>query len=271
MARAQEGVRGEAAGADLEITAQLVLDDADTPFANTEEWAIRIANIVIAAVLLVLLSPLLLLIALAIKFTSPGPVLYRQTRVGLDRRVWGYIDRRSGSDRRKRSRKGTLDQSRSGRRRSERRGVDVCGAPFVMYKFRTMHVAAEAETGAVWAAKCDPRVTPIGGILRRSRLDELPQLWNVLLGDMNIVGPRPERPAIVEHLRVKIPEYALRQRTRPGITGLAQVNQPPDRCVDDVRVKVRYDLQYLRRRSLRLDLKILLKTPVVMFFRRNGW
>jgi lipopolysaccharide/colanic/teichoic acid biosynthesis glycosyltransferase len=139
-----------------------------------------------------------------------------------------------------------------------------------MYKFRTMQLDAEASTGAVWATDGDPRVTPVGRFLRACRLDELPQLYNVLKGDMNIVGPRPERPTIVVDLVNTITEYPIRQRTLPGITGLAQISQGPDGSVDDVRVKVGYDLEYLRRRSLLEDLRIMAKTPAVMFLKRTG-
>jgi lipopolysaccharide/colanic/teichoic acid biosynthesis glycosyltransferase len=141
---------------------------------------------------------------------------------------------------------------------------------FTMYKFRTMRLDAELASGAVWAAKGDSRVTPVGRLLRACRLDELPQLYNVLKGDMNIVGPRPERPTIVVDLVNAITEYPIRQRTLPGITGLAQISQGPDGSVDDVRVKVSYDLEYLRRRSVLEDLRIMAKTPAVMFLKRTG-
>jgi lipopolysaccharide/colanic/teichoic acid biosynthesis glycosyltransferase len=141
---------------------------------------------------------------------------------------------------------------------------------FTMYKFRTMRMNAESGTGPVWARQGDPRVTSVGRFLRACRLDELPQLYNVLKGDMNIVGPRPERPTIVVDLVNAITEYPIRQRTLPGITGLAQITQAPDGTVDDVRVKVRYDLEYLRRRSVLEDLRIMARTPAVMFLRRTG-
>ena len=152
----------------------------------------------------------------------------------------------------------------------DRRQWNLCGRMFTMYKFRTMRLDAESATGAVWAANADPRVTPIGRLLRACRLDELPQLYNVLKGDMNIVGPRPERPTIVVDLVNAITEYPIRQRTLPGITGLAQISQGPDGSVDDVRVKVSYDLEYLRRRSVLEDLRIMAKTPAVMFLKRTG-
>jgi lipopolysaccharide/colanic/teichoic acid biosynthesis glycosyltransferase len=141
----------------------------------------------------------------------------------------------------------------------------------MIYKFRTMRVGAETRHGAVWATKGDARVTSVGGLMRKLRLDELPQLFNVLIGDMNIVGPRPERPSIFSRLRVDIDDYPLRQRTRPGITGWAQINQSYDTSFDDVRRKVRYDLEYLQRQGVREDLKIMAKTVPVILFRKGGW
>ena len=128
---------------------------------------------------------------------------------------------------------------------------------------------AEHTTGAVWATQDDPRITPVGRFLRQYRLDEIPQLINVLRGEMNIVGPRPERPTIFAELREHITEYPLRQRTKPGITGLAQINHHYDRSLDDVRTKVRYDLEYIRRQSLREDLLIMLRTIPVVLLRRG--
>jgi lipopolysaccharide/colanic/teichoic acid biosynthesis glycosyltransferase len=210
------------------------------------ELVSRAVNVLISLTALLVLSPILLLIALAVKLTSHGPVLYTQIRVGIDRR---------------RDRSATDD----------RRVFDLGGTPFTMYKFRTMHVNAESDGKAVWAVKQDPRVTLVGRLLRRTRLDELPQLYNVLRGDMNIVGPRPERPALFADLSAGIPHYRLRQRVRPGITGWAQINQPYDACVDDVRRKVQYDLEYLRRQSLLEDLRIMTMTVPVMLFGQKGW
>lgn len=207
----------------------------------------RLVNVLLAALALVLLSPVLLLIALAVKLTSRGPVFYLQERVGLDRRAFGQADQ------------------------NHRRERDLGGRPFTIYKFRTMRVDAERESGAVWAQQDDPRVTPVGRILRQYRLDELPQLLNVLRGEMNIVGPRPERPTIFAELRTHIAEYPLRQRAKPGITGLAQINHHYDRSLDDVRTKVRWDLEYIRRQSVREDLRIMLKTIPVILLRRGGW
>jgi lipopolysaccharide/colanic/teichoic acid biosynthesis glycosyltransferase len=170
-------------------------------------------------------------------------VLYTQTRVGLDRR-WN----RSSS-------------------LQERRREDLGGVPFTILKFRSMRADAELNGQAVWAAANDSRVSPIGRFLRKSRIDELPQLFNVLAGDMNIVGPRPERPSIFVRLREQIAEYPVRQRVKPGITGLAQVSNPYDSCLDDVRRKVAYDMLYMRRQGLGEDLWIMLRTVPVMLFR----
>lgn len=134
------------------------------------------------------------------------------------------------------------------------------GEPFTMYKFRTMYENAEKETGPVWAQKDDCRVTPVGRMLRRVRLDEIPQMWNVLKGEMSLVGPRPERPFFVEQHVGAIPLYSRRHRVKPGVTGLAQVKWRYDNDLDDVRQKLKYDLFYIENMSLRMDAKILLQT-----------
>jgi lipopolysaccharide/colanic/teichoic acid biosynthesis glycosyltransferase len=207
----------------------------------------RLLNAGIALLALILLFPVLLIIAFLIWITSPGPVLYTQVRVGLDRRL-------------------PIDAAQN-HRRERNHG----GRLFTIYKFRTMRVDAEHHSGAVWAQQSDPRVTPIGRLLRQYRLDELPQLVNVLKGDMNIVGPRPERPTIFAELREHIAEYPLRQRAKPGITGLAQINHHYDRSLEDVRTKVHYDLEYIRRQSVAEDVRIMLKTVPVILLRRGGW
>jgi lipopolysaccharide/colanic/teichoic acid biosynthesis glycosyltransferase len=152
-----------------------------------------------------------------------------------------------------------------------RRWEDIGGNPFRIYKFRSMCVGAECGSGAVWATRLDARVTPVGRVLRKFRLDELPQLLNVLRGEMNIVGPRPERPSIFCRLRTEIPDYSLRQRALPGITGWAQIKHRYDCCVDDVKKKVYFDLEYLRCKSLWRDITIMVKTIPVMIFRKGGW
>ena len=227
--------------------ALLSLEGEDQVFpAERSELLSRAVNVVIASVALVLMVPVMALVALAVRLTSRGPILYSQVRVGVDRRF------RSGA---------TYD----------RRGFDYGGRPFKMYKFRTMRVDAEADGKAVWAQKNDSRTTSGGKILRKTRLDELPQLYNVIRGDMNIVGPRPERPQIFVQLREDIPRYAQRQRVKPGITGWAQINQSYDSCIDDVKNKVQFDLEYVRNQSLGHDLRIMSLTLPVMLFRKGGW
>ncbi len=187
----------------------------------------RAFDIVFSAAVLVLFSPLMLLIALLIKLTSPGPVFYIQERVGID------------------------------------------GRPFLIYKFRTMYVDAEEDTGPVWAKPNDPRRTPLGRILRRFSLDELPQFINVLLGDMSVVGPRPERPYFVEQFRQQIPKYMRRHREKAGITGWAQVNGL--RGDTSIEERTKYDLYYVEHWSLIFDLKIILKTVVRIFKEKNAY
>lgn len=204
----------------------------------------RVVNVIVAAGALVLTAPLMAAIAVLVKLTSPGPVLYQQTRVGLDRR---------------------RDQNGPG---DSRRRADVGGLPFTIYKFRTMRVH---ESDEVWATQDDPRITALGRFLRKYRLDELPQLYNVLRGDMNIVGPRPEQPKIFATLREQIEHYPMRQQVRPGITGWAQINQHYDRSIADVRRKVELDLEYVERRSLLEDLSIMARTIPVMIFKRGAW
>jgi lipopolysaccharide/colanic/teichoic acid biosynthesis glycosyltransferase len=143
------------------------------------------------------------------------------------------------------------------------------GRPFELLKFRTMREDAEKGTGAVWAKVNDPRVTRIGGFLRSTRLDELPQLWNVLRGDMFFVGPRPERPEFVEILRKEIPHYDQRHRVKPGITGWAQINYRYGASVDDAAEKLHYDLYYIQNLSLLLDLDIIIGTIRVMLGAEN--
>ena len=212
-----------------------------------EPWASRALNLLLAILALVALFPVFLIVGILVKLTSRGPVFYTQERVGLDRRIPG-------------------DHSHN-----HRRQVDLGGQPFTIYKFRTMRVDAERESGAVWAQRDDPRVTSVGRFLRQYRLDELPQLLNVVRGEMNIVGPRPERPGIFAELRSHIAEYPLRQRAKPGITGLAQISHHYDRSIDDVRRKVHYDLEYIRRQSVWEDVRIMLRTVPVILFRRGGW
>jgi lipopolysaccharide/colanic/teichoic acid biosynthesis glycosyltransferase len=168
------------------------------------------------------------LVALAVKATSPGPVLYRQERVGLN----GHI--------------------------------------FTVLKVRTMRQDAEAATGPVWSLKNDARVTPIGRFLRRTRLDEIPQLLNVLRGEMSFVGPRPERPSFVEQLTAQIPFYGQRHVVKPGLTGWAQVRYSYGASVEDAIEKLQYDLYYIKNLSFSLDLVIVLETIKTVVLRRGG-
>ena len=210
------------------------------------EWMHRSLNVTVAVLGIIITAPFVVLIALAIKLSSPGAIVYTQTRVGLDRRA-----------------------SRGDRHQS-RREEDLGGRVFTIYKFRSMRVDAEVPGEAVWASKDDPRITAIGALMRKMRIDELPQLWNVLRGEMNVVGPRPERPSIFLSLRTQVDNYHLRQRVKPGITGWAQINQAYDSSVEDVKSKVALDLEYITNRSLWLDLKIMASTLPVMIGRKGA-
>jgi len=188
----------------------------------------RISDVLFSVVGLIICSPIIPFIALAIKISSPGPIFFKQVRVG---------------EREK---------------------------PFVLYKFRTMGQDAEKKSGAVWAQKDDPRVTKVGKFLRVSRLDEIPQMFNVLRGDMSFVGPRPERPEFVEKLKELIPYYSKRHFVKPGITGWAQVKYQYGASVDDAIEKLRYDLYYIKNLSLALEMLIVLETIKVVLFGRGG-
>ena len=177
--------------------------------------------------LLLCTSPIMLLTAIAIRVESPGPVIYRQRRVGL------------------------------------------FGQDFTVYKFRSMRTDAE-KNGAVWAMKSDPRVTKVGKIIRKTRIDELPQLWNVLKGEMSLIGPRPERPEFVKELEKEIPFYSLRHAVKPGVTGWAQVCYPYGSSVEDSRRKLEYDLYYAKNMSILLDVRIILKTIGVVLFPKGA-
>lgn len=185
-------------------------------------------DIVVSLVGLMLASPFLLVSAILIKATSPGPVFFRQVRVG---------------EREK---------------------------PFVVYKLRTMRENAESGTGAVWAREKDPRITPIGNVLRKTRFDEIPQLVNVLKGDMSLIGPRPERPEFVETLKEMIPYYSERHFVKPGITGWAQVRYRYGASIEDAVEKLRYDLYYIKNLSFFLDMLIVLETVKVVLFGRGS-
>jgi lipopolysaccharide/colanic/teichoic acid biosynthesis glycosyltransferase len=193
------------------------------PAGTVPRWK-RWSDCAIAAPLLVLTAPIVLVAIAVVKLTSAGPGIYTQTRLGLNRR------------------------------------------PFTIYKIRTMANNCEAGTGARWSTgKSDSRVTLVGRFLRASHVDELPQLWNVLRGDMTLVGPRPERPEIVAKIEPLVPGYGERLTVLPGVTGLAQIQLPPDTNVESVRRKVRYDAYYAAHQSLWLDLRLIVVTAVKVF------
>ena len=183
---------------------------------------------VIGLVALILLAPLMLVVALLIRITSPGPALFGQTRVGLN------------------------------------------GKLFTVYKFRSMYRDAEARTGAVWATKDDPRITPLGKWLRLLRIDELPQLINVIKGEMSVVGPRPERPEFVKILNEQIPFYAQRHCVKPGITGWAQINHKYGDTLEDSLRKLEYDLYYIKNLAVSLDAYIIFHTMKIMLLGRGA-
>ncbi len=189
----------------------------------------RLVNVVVASIGILIAAPLMLLVAVLVRLDSRGPAIYTQDRVGICRR-------------------GSRGRTQDDRRRPRNLG----GRVFTIYTFRTMTVAR--NSGEQWASKNDARITRVGRILRATRIDELLQLFNVLKGDMNIVGPRPEQPGIFQGLRNEVRGYGLRQKVLPGITGLAQVNLGYDTCIEDVRRKVELDLEYIEERSAAKDL-----------------
>jgi sugar transferase (PEP-CTERM system associated) len=187
----------------------------------------RLFDITMSLAGLLLSSPLMVLAAVAVKLESPGPILYRQPRLGQN------------------------------------------GCVFILNKFRSMREDAEKETGPVWTTRRDPRITRVGSFLRRTRLDELPQLFNVLVGHMSFIGPRPERPEFVAELQKQIPYYMERLAVKPGITGWAQVKYQYGSSVEDALEKLQYDLYYIKNLSLFLDLLIVLNTVQVVLFARG--
>ncbi len=183
---------------------------------------------IMGLILLVIALPVMAVVSILVRVTSPGPILFRQTRVG-----WN-------------------------------------GTNFQVFKFRSMHQDAEARTGAVWATRDDPRITPLGKWLRRLRLDELPQLFNVVRGEMSLVGPRPERPEFVDILQEKIPYYAQRNCVKPGITGWAQINYKYGDTIEDSLMKFEYDLYYIKNLAVSLDLYIIFHTVKIMLLGRGA-
>jgi len=187
----------------------------------------RLFDLIVSSSMLIMASPIMLLTAIAVKLESPGPVLYRQERIGL------------------------------------------YGAPFRVVKFRSMCQDAE-QNGPVWAAENDSRITRCGAFIRKTRIDELPQLWNVLKGEMSLVGPRPERPMFVEELVKLIPFYGMRHDVKPGVTGWAQINYPYGSSVEDAMHKLEYDLYYVKHMSLALDAVIIFRTAKTVLFQSGA-
>jgi len=199
--------------------------------------------------------PIWLMIPIAIKLDSRGPIFYRQERVGQNRR--------------RRNRRTITLEGAERRSESERRANDSYGKPFMIIKFRTMRQDAEKLSGPTWASKNDPRVTRLGRLMRATRIDEIPQLFNVLQGEMSLVGPRPERPFFVSKLTQTIDNYSYRFHVKPGITGLAQVEHKYDESIEDVSNKIKYDVKYIRNWSVIQDLRIIMKTVMVVLTARG--
>jgi Undecaprenyl-phosphate glucose phosphotransferase len=199
----------------------------DVPLRGFNAVLKRVIDVTLSGAALLGISPLLLAVGALIRWSSPGPALYRQERMSLD------------------------------------------GKSFFVWKLRSMRVGAELETGPVWAEENDPRVTPIGRWLRRFSIDELPQLWNVLKGDMSLVGPRPERPFFVDQFKHRIPQYMLRHKVKAGLTGWAQVNGW--RGNTSLEKRIEYDLYYIENWSVGLDLKILWLTLVKGLWHKHAY
>lgn len=198
------------------------------PLSNTGNIVVkRVMDIAGALLGIILVSPIMALCALLIKLTSPGPVIFRQERVGLHNK------------------------------------------PFYMYKFRSMEVQKPSEENKAWTIRNDPRVTRVGKIMRRTSIDELPQLFNILRGDMSLVGPRPERPLFVEKFREEIPRYMVKHQVRPGLTGWAQINGY--RGDTSIKRRVEYDLYYIENWTLGMDLKIIFLTFFTGFINKNAY
>jgi lipopolysaccharide/colanic/teichoic acid biosynthesis glycosyltransferase len=217
----------------------------------------RAMDLFVATAMLLALAPLMFVVALLVKLVSPGPAIFKQVRVGVDLRS-------QSNDRRQRASRSAAEGNQERRSGEDRRKSAAYGKPFVLYKFRTMRLDAE-KNGAQFAQKGDPRVTPLGRFMRKSRIDELPQLWNVLKGEMSLVGPRPERPEFVGELTREIPDYCKRLALKPGLTGVAQIVNGYDNNIESFRRKVALDLLYIRHCTVWNDLRILLRTVGVVF------
>lgn len=198
------------------------------PLTNTLNWVLkRLVDIIGSLMGIIVASPVMIVSALAVRFTSPGPVLFKQERIGLHNK------------------------------------------PFNMYKFRTMEMQKPSAEQKAWTVKDDPRVTKVGRFLRRTSLDELPQLFNILLGEMSLVGPRPERPQFVEKFKDEIPRYMIKHQVRPGLTGWAQVNGY--RGDTSIRKRIEYDLYYIENWTLAFDIKIMFLTIFKGFINKNAY
>ena len=201
-----------------------IFSDGFTAGQRLTKVAKRLFDLLASLLVLLLMAPVLLIAAVAIKLESKGPVFYRQARVGL------------------------------------------YGEPYIIYKLRSMRQDAEVKGKAVWAVENDPRITRVGRFIRMTRIDEVPQAWNVLKGEMSFVGPRPERPQFVAELEAEIPYYAERHMVKPGLTGWAQINYPYGASVEDARAKLEYDLYYAKNYTPFLDVLILLQTLRVVMW-----
>lgn len=198
------------------------------PLSNTFNFMVKRAMDIVGSIMAIIVSsPVMLVMCILIKLTSPGPLIYRQERVGLHNKT------------------------------------------FWMYKFRSMEVQPEAEEKKAWTVKNDPRVTGIGKFMRRTSIDELPQFFNILRGDMSLVGPRPERPFFVEKFREEIPRYMVKHQVRPGLTGWAQVNGY--RGDTSIKKRIDCDLYYIENWSIGFDIKILFLTIFKGFVNKNAY
>ena len=226
----------------------ITLKTRQAVFSRVNFFFKRTLDIFVSLIGLFLLMPLFGIISYLIWLDTRGSIIYKQIRIGRDRRL--------------RKNKIILKYFFN---ENERRFKESSGRPFNLYKFRTMYSDAERLSGPVWAKENDPRITRFGKWLRKMRLDELPQLWNILKGDMSLVGPRPERPFFIDQYREKIHSYNSRFWVLPGITGLAQIYNGYDMTMASVQRKINYDIKYIKTFSFISDLKILIKTiPVVL-------
>jgi Undecaprenyl-phosphate glucose phosphotransferase len=204
-----------------------IINIHDVPLRGFNSVLKRAIDVGLSGLGLIALTPVLAVLALIVRLSSPGPAFFRQERMGLD------------------------------------------GRSFWVWKFRSMYDEAERETGPIWAREDDPRCTPVGRFLRRSNLDEIPQLWNVFTGDMSLVGPRPERPFFVEQFKQRMPQYMLRHKVKAGLTGWAQVNGW--RGNTSIEKRIEYDLYYIENWSVMLDIKIMWLTLIKGFFHKHAY